>query len=324
MPPPPSSAASADEIVFAPSARLAPALPAPDPALVGIGLIIASTIFFSAGDIAAKFLTESLPSVQVAWLRYLVFILVAIPTAVSSRGRNAFSTDRPVLQVLRGLAVVISSLFFMLGLEHLEVAETTAINFISPIFITALSIPLLGERVGLRRFGAALVGFAGVMIIIRPGSSAFQAAALFPVCAALIWAFAAIATRLMSNGKPETTLAYTSVVGFALLTCLAPFEWHAMSLEQVGLGILTGLGSTIGHIFVIRGYRLASASLLAPYSYVQLIFASVLGFLAFGSIPGTWTLIGGAVIAASGLYTANRERVRALESRRAALEAIRR
>jgi len=190
------------------------------------------------------------------------------------------------------------------------VAEATAINFISPVFITALSIPLLGEKVGVRRWAAAVVGFAGVMLIVRPGTSAFQLAALYPIGAALIWAGAAIATRLMSSERPETTLAWSAVVGFLVLSAVVPFEWHAMTLHDAGFAVLTGIASTIGHWLVIRGYQKASASILAPYSYVQLLFASLFGFAAFGVLPGYWTLVGGAVIAASGLYTAYRERAR--------------
>jgi drug/metabolite transporter (DMT)-like permease len=318
MPPPPATAASADEIGFVERIPASVANSVRDNVSIGIALIVASTIFFSAGDIAAKILTETLPSVQVTWLRYLVFVALVVPAAFAARGREALKTSRQGLQLVRGVAVVMASISFMLGLEYLQVAEATAINFVSPIFITALSIPLLGEKVGARRFAAAGVGFLGVMLIVRPGTEAFQLAALFPIGAALVWAFATIATRHMNVERPETTLAYTAMVGFLILSALVPFEWRAMSLREVGYGLLTGLLSTAGHWLVIRGYRIASASILAPFSYVQLLFASLFGFAAFGAIPGSWTFVGGAVIAASGLYTAYRERVRAVEAKKAA------
>jgi drug/metabolite transporter (DMT)-like permease len=311
MPPPPSIAASADEIVFVEPISAPPVRPVTDSVFAGIGLIILSTIFFSAGDIAAKALTEHLPPIQVAWLRYAVFALIVVPALLTTRGVAGFITSRPGLQLVRGLAVVVSSVFFMIGLQHLDVAETTAINFVSPVFITALSIPLLGEKVGRYRWAAAAVGFLGVMLIVRPGSSAFQLAALYPIGAALVWAFAAIATRFMSAERPETTLAYSATVGLAVLSVMVPFVWQPMSMTDLAFAVLTGIFSTVGHWLLVRGYRLASASVLAPYSYVQLIFASLFGFAAFGVIPGSWTVIGGAVIAASGLYTAYRERVRA-------------
>jgi drug/metabolite transporter (DMT)-like permease len=311
MPPPPSIAASADEIVFAERSVTPVSRPAKDTVFAGIGLIVLSTLFFSAGDVAAKALTGHLPPLQVAWLRYAVFAVLVLPSLLASRGLDGFVTRRLRLQIVRGLAVVVSSVLFMIGLQHLDVAETTAINFIAPVFITALSIPLLGERVGPHRWAAAAVGFLGVMLIVRPGSSAFQLAALYPIGAALVWAFAAIATRFMSAERPETTLAYSALVGLLVLSALVPFAWQPMSLSDLGFAILTGLASTIGHWLVVRGYGLASASVLAPYSYVQLIFASLFGFGAFGVIPGSWTILGGAVIAVSGLYTAYRERVRA-------------
>jgi drug/metabolite transporter (DMT)-like permease len=311
MPPPPSIAATADEIVFVDRVAKPAAKPAPDTVFAGIGLIVISTIFFSAGDAAAKALTGHLPPIQVAWLRYAVFAVLVLPSLLASRGVQGLATRRLGLQLVRGLAVVVSSVFFMIGLQHLDVAETTAINFIAPVFITALSIPLLGERVGPHRWAAAAVGFLGVVLIVRPGSSAFQLAALYPIGAALVWAFAAIATRFMSAERPETTLAYSAMVGLAVLSLLVPFAWEPMSWSDLGFAILTGIASTIGHWLVVRGYGMASASVLAPYSYVQLIFASLFGFAAFGVIPGTWTVVGGAVIAASGLYTAYRERVRA-------------
>ena len=155
MPPPPAIAASADEIVFVDRKPAFVATPISENVFTGIGLIVASTIFFSAGDIAAKILTEDLPPMQVAWLRYSSSRCSSCRRSSPRAAIAGFATSRPGLQVVRGLAVVISSVFFMIGLQHLQVAETTAINFISPVFITALSIPLLGEKVGARRWAAA-------------------------------------------------------------------------------------------------------------------------------------------------------------------------
>jgi drug/metabolite transporter (DMT)-like permease len=311
MSPPPVASDPAPAAVLRAPAGLA-ALPA-DSTLAGIGLIVASTIFFSAGDITAKMMTETLPPVEVTWIRYAVFLAAMWPAAAAVKGWSALRSARPGLQIVRGLAVVVSSVLFILGLAHLPVAETTAINFMSPAFVTALSIPLLGERVGIRRWLAAAAGFLGVMIIVQPGSDAFQPAALFPLAAATVWAGAAIATRMMSREAPETTLAWSAGVGFVVLSLLVPFSWQTPTATEVGLGILTGLGSTAGHWLLVQAYRRAPASVLAPFSYVQLVFAAAFSFLAFGAVPGPSTFLGGAVIVASGLYTAHRERVRARE-----------
>jgi drug/metabolite transporter (DMT)-like permease len=206
---------------------------------------------------------------------------------------------------------------FIVGLSMMPVAENTAIAFLGPLFITALSVPLLGETVGIRRWMAALVGFLGVMIVVRPGSEAFQPAAIFPMVAALIGAFGVILTRHMANEAPEATLSWTGLSGFVVMTALMPFFWSAPDLTQVALGLGSGLLSTVGHAFVVLAFRRAGASTLAPFTYVQLLFAGFFAYLVFSTVPSLWTVAGGVVIAASGLYTAHRERVRAAEARRA-------
>jgi drug/metabolite transporter (DMT)-like permease len=243
MSPPPASI-SADYASFAPAAAAAraparpAAAPATDNALVAIGLVLASTVFFSAGDIAAKFLTGTVPGIEVAWLRYFVFCLMVIPTIFAMRGRRAMAKSRPGLQVVRALAVTGSSVLFIMGLSYLDIAENTAINFISPIFITALSIPLLDEKVGIRRWAAAAVGFAGVTLVVQPGGNAFQMAAFLPMGAALCWAVAAISTRMMSSERPEITLAWSAVVRFAVLSVIVPFNWHPLTAREIGIGAL--------------------------------------------------------------------------------------
>jgi drug/metabolite transporter (DMT)-like permease len=281
-------------------------------------LALLSTVFFAMGDVAAKVLTDTLPAIEVTWLRYVVFCLAVVPAVFVARGARAMHTPRLRLQIIRALAVAGSSVLFILGLGHLQVAEATAINFISPIFITALSIPLLGERVGIRRWAAAAVGFLGVMLVVQPGGSAFQVAALLPIGAALSWAVAAIATRLMSSERPEATLAWSAVIGLIALTAFVPFHWRTPTAGEIGLAVLMGGFSTMGHWLIILAYRKAAASTIAPFSYVQLLFAGLLGFGVFGTVPGAMTLVGGGVIAASGLYTAHRERIRAREARLAA------
>ncbi|QRM35797.1 DMT family transporter (plasmid) [Microvirga sp. VF16] len=322
MSPPPSVSAVADCPSLAdgaPAISVARgAAPAKDTTFAAIGLAVIATVFFAMGDVAAKVLTGTLPAIEVTWLRYLVFCLVVVPTVFVARGVKALHTPRLRLQIIRALAVAGSAVLFILGLGHLPVAEATAINFISPIFITALSIPLLGETVGLRRWAAAAVGFLGVMLVVQPGGSAFQVAALLPIGAALAWAVAAIATRLMSSEKPEATLAWSAVIGLLALTAFVPFHWRTPTAGEIGLAVLMGSCSTTGHWLIILAYRKAAASIIAPFSYVQLLFAGLLGFGVFGTVPGGMTLAGGTVIAASGLYTAHRERIRAREARLAA------
>ncbi|WP_262300176.1 DMT family transporter [Microvirga sesbaniae] len=322
MSPPPSVSAAADcpsidnKIPAIPAA--VSATPARDATVTAISLALLSTAFFAMGDVAAKVLTGTLPAIEVTWLRYVVFCLVVIPTVFILRGPRAMHTPRLRLQVIRALAVAGSAVLFILGLGYLPVAEATAINFISPIFITALSIPLLGETVGIRRWAAAAMGFLGVMLVVQPGGSAFQTAALLPIGAALAWAVAAIATRLMSSERPEATLAWSAIIGLLALTAFVPFHWRTPAAGELGVAVLMGACSTMGHWLIILAYRKAAVSTIAPFSYTQLLFAGLLGFAVFGTVPGAMTLVGGLVIAASGLYTAHRERIRAREARLAA------
>ncbi|KLK92623.1 multidrug DMT transporter permease [Microvirga vignae] len=291
------------------------ALPAQIP-LRGIGLILASTVLFSCGDIAGKALTRSLPAIEVAWLRYAVFCLILLPLVWRSSGRAGLHSHRPGLQVLRGLGMVGSALFFYMALPVLPVADATAIFFISPVLITALAVLFLKEEVGWRRWTAALVGLAGVLVIIRPGTGAFQMASLLPLLGAACWAGAAIVTKLISGSdRPTTTLAYSALVGLGLLSAVVPFVWVTPSWSELGLALVMGTFSTAGHGLVVLAYRHASASLMAPFSYAQLIWAGALGFAVFGALPDAWTITGAGIIAASGLYTAYRERVRAVGRR---------
>jgi Permeases of the drug/metabolite transporter (DMT) superfamily len=307
-----SAVADQDHVaVTAPQSRAAN-----DGALVPILTVVASTAFFAMGDVAAKMLTDTVPAIEVTWLRYVVFCAMVLPTVLLIQGPSAMRTGHVRLQIIRGIGMVCSSVLFILGLRHLSVVSASAINFVSPIFITALSIPMLGEKIGIRRWTAAAVGFAGVVIVVRPGGETFSAAALLPMAAAASWAVAAISTRMMSSERPDTTLAWSALVGLIVLSVFVPFEWHTPTWREIGLAVLMGGFSTICHWLVVLAYRKAEVSTLAPFSYVQLVFAGILGFAVFGSIPDAWTLVGGAIIAASGLYTAHRERVRARGERR--------
>lgn len=275
--------------------------------------MVTSTVFFAFADILAKELAGRLPAMEVVWLRYITFGALVIPLVLAGGGgAAALRSRRPGLQVLRGFGMVGSAMLFTAALPFLPVAETTAIYFVSPILIMALSIPFLGETVGWRRWTAALVGLSGMLLIIRPGTSAFEAAALLPLLGASSWALAAVVTRKMSGQDPAaTTLVYSAIVGIALISLLQPFVWVAPGLPEIGIGLAMGLLSTLGHWLVILAYRHADASIIAPFSYIQLLWAGILGYFAFGSIPDAWTIAGAGIIALSGLYTAYRERVRA-------------
>ena len=169
-PPPPIAAAMADAHAFSAPASLSLPIRTPrDGTLIGIGFIMLSTLFFALGDVAAKALTETMHGLEVTWFRFLVFALTIPIGVLIVRGPRGIMTRRPALQIARGAAMAGGSATFIVGLSMMPVAENTAIAFLGPLFITALSIPILGETVGVRRWAAALVGFLGVMIVVRPG-----------------------------------------------------------------------------------------------------------------------------------------------------------
>ena len=278
-----------------------------------------STVFLGISDVTAKYLSATLPSIEIAWIRFLVFALIMSPAMLPGSPLYALRTKRPGLQVMRGVALLLSSLFFISGLRFLPIAEASATGFVSPLFVTALSILFLGERVGVRRWLATAVGLIGVLIILRPGSSAFHPAAFFPLVSALAWACTLIMTRMMSGREHAiTTMTYSSIAGVCMLCALVPFVWVAPTWHDILFGILIGLASTAGQWIVVLAFRYADASVLAPFSYTQLLWVSILGFLIFGEVPDIWTVVGAAFIVASGLYTAHRER-----SRRSQLLALR-
>jgi len=284
-------------------------VPHRDRPLRGIALMLAALAFFSCSDAASKLMTASLPAVEVAWLRFCVFTLLMLGVTVFSGGRSALRSRRPGLQALRALGVMGSSILFIMGLAFLPMAEATAISFVSPLMVTALSIPILGEVVGWRRWSAVAVGLLGVLIVVRPGTGAFDTAAIFPLLSAASWAVALVVTRKMSGADgPLVALTYAATVGLLVTSAIVPFEWVNPGWREIGLALVTGGASTIAQWLVVLAFQKARASVLAPFSYSQLVWSGLLGFLIFGSVPDGWTLIGAAVIIASGLYTAHRER----------------
>lgn len=324
MTPPPAAAARLDSAELSlpeksspekkPAAPRAPVSKAParaDHPFKGIALILGSTIFLGTSDVTAKYLSATLPSIEITWIRFLTFALIMMPAMVPGSPLFALQTGRLSLHLLRGLTILGSSLFFISGLRFLPIAEASATGFVAPLFVTALSIVFLSEKVGLRRWIATGVGLIGVIIILRPGTGAFHPAAFFPLVSALCWACTLIITRMMSGTeRAVTVMAYSSIVGLVMLSALVPSVWVAPTWHDIALGVFIGVASTLGQWIVVLAFRYADASVLAPFSYTQLLWVSILGFLIFGEVPDVWTVTGAGFIVASGLYTAHRERVR--------------
>ena len=300
--------ASAGRAVAAPPL----ARPTDDRPFLGIGLILLSMLVFSIMDGISKALTAELHPIQVAWGRFLFVTLSLVPLLVW--WRPPLRTVQPVRHVVRGMAMLGSSVAFVFALAHLPLADASAIGFASPLMITALSIPLLGEKVGIRRWSALIVGFIGVLIVIRPGGASFDVAAIYPLLSAACWAFGIIITRQMQATEDVlTTLTWSTVVGFLIISAPVPFVWGPVGTSAwIGFALL-GVLSTVGQLFLINAFRYAGASLLSPFSYSQMVWATIIGWLWFSQLPDLPTWIGTSIIMASGVYTLHRERVRARE-----------
>lgn len=283
---------------------------------VALLLLLLTTVMFATGDSIAKLAVGTLHPVQMLFVRCAIVVAFTVPYALWKIGPAVFHTDHPKTQIFRGFAILGSSFLFVSGLSHLPLADASAINFVWPLLITVLSVLMLKEKVGVRRWAATLLGFAGMLLIIRPGTSAFQMAALYPLGAALLWSFAAVVTRSVSaHDRAATTLVWTSLVMLAGATVLIPFFWRPMTGQEWLLMSLIGGISIVGHSMLVFAYERASASFLAPFSYAQLVWATILGYLVFGSLPDRWIAAGAILIVASGIYTAHREHVRAREAR---------
>jgi drug/metabolite transporter (DMT)-like permease len=200
-------------------------------------------------------------------------------------------------------------LLFIYGVRTLPLADATALSFAAPLMITALSVPVLGETVGLRRWIAMIIGLIGVLLVVQPGTDAFQPAAILPLLSAVLWAVGMILTRqLAATDSVTATLAWTALTGMIVSSTLLPFTFVVPSLTQIGLALVVGVFSSAGQGFVALAYRQAAASVIAPFSYSQLISSTLVGYVVFAATPGPAMLLGAAVIAASGLYVARQER----------------
>lgn len=258
LPRPAGRAVGTKRTVTAPTARPAsvPNL-RPERPFVGILALLASAALFPVSDVVSKTLTTSLPSIEVAWLRYVVFVVMTAPLLL--RGRGVLRTARPGVQIGRAVAAAASTSLFIVAFGVMPVANATAIGFMAPVVVTAMAALILREKVGIRRWSAALVGLAGVIVIVQPGGSTFEAASLIPLCGSVASATAVIGTRLAKDERPETTLLYAALIGFALVSVLTGFVWQTPTWNQVAVGGITGFFATLASLMQVYAYRNAPA-----------------------------------------------------------------
>lgn len=258
-------------------------------------------------DAIAKFLSPSIHGVQVVW-GYVGASLLFVLAVTFARGVSPTSlarTRRPWLQVARAAFLVCSLSALFVSLRYLPLAVATTVSFTAPLIIAALAGPILGERVGVARWVAVIVGMLGVVLVVRPGTEVFHWASLLTILGAVFFALFNIATRMLGGiDRPLTTVLYTFVVSTALVSLAMPFVWVTPTAAQWLLFATTGLLGFSAHFSIARSLTLADASAVAPLHYVRLLWAIGIGLAVFGHVPDSWTLVGGALIAASGLYVA--------------------
>lgn len=277
--------------------------------LVGIAFMSGAVALFACLDAIAKYLGGHMDPLQVTGMRYVSAFLLALIFSNPLTRRGLLKTTRPGLQMVRGLMMLLTTLFNFFAFRYLQLDEALAILFSTPFLVAIMAGPILGEWVGWRRWTAIAVGFFGVLVVIRPGLGGIQWAALLSVASAIFYAGYAIATRMvMRHDSSETTLFYANFVGVAIMLPVLPFVWTAPP-GGFDLMLLLAVGAfgSAGHFLLILAHDRAPASVLSPFMYTQLLWAVTFGYLVFDNVPNRWTLAGAAIVVGSGLYLLYRE-----------------
>ncbi|MGQ7819197.1 DMT family transporter [Metapseudomonas furukawaii] len=273
--------------------------------LRGILLVVLATFLFAGHDALSKYLGGLYPVIMVVWARYLVHTLLMAGIFLPRAGLRVLRSRRPGLQVLRALSLLSTSLLFTAGLQFIPLAEATAVNFLAPVLVTALSVPLLGERVSLVQWLAVVMGFIGVLVIVHPGGELFTPAILFPLGSALGFCLYQLLTRkLAAHDSPTTSNFFAGLCNTLVMSALVPFFWQLPNWEGWLLLLALGAAGMTAHLLLTQAFRHAAPALLAPFGYCQIVFAGLLGFLVFSHTPEASTLAGIAIICLSGLGAA--------------------
>ncbi|TRZ90513.1 MAG: DMT family transporter [Rhodocyclaceae bacterium] len=277
----------------------------------GILLILSALFFFAALDATSKHLSQKFAVPLLVWARYTLHCLLMIVFLAPSMRLRLVATQRPLIQVTRALMLVATTGFLMAALRIIPLAETTAILFITPLLVTLMAGPWLGEKIGPRRWLAVITGFAGALLIARPGGALDGPGILLALAGAVCYGVYQIQTRQLSPTEGTfTMLFYTALVGTVVMTLGLPWYWDGPrpTLFETLLIASMGIYGGTGHYLLTRAFRHAPATTLTTFMYAQLIWATLLGWQVFDQLPDRWAVIGMTVIAGSGLAVALSER----------------
>jgi drug/metabolite transporter (DMT)-like permease len=280
--------------------------------LRGILLMCAGVSAFPFMNAAVKLLSAHYPSAQITWARFTGHLIVMLIVFMPRYRWKLLWPRRKVVQVVRSLLMLVSNLVYVMAIGKLPLATASAIGFTSPLIVTALSVPLLHESVGWRRWSAVIVGFGGALLVIRPGTGLHDTAVLLLLLSALAYALYQIATRWVGHyDNAATGIVFAALLGSLVMSLAMPFVFVPLrSWFDGALFCSLGLLGGIGHYLVIRAFQLGAAAVIATLGYVELIGTTILGYLIFSNFPDGWTWVGAGIIIASGIYIAMRERVR--------------
>lgn len=282
-------------------------LPAPGTRARAILLMIAAIFFFTAMDASAKALAHEVGILSTLWARYTGQTLLVMGL-VAHRFPGVMKTRYPKLQLARSLLLLLTTVFFFVGIANIGLSEATAIMNVNPVLITLGAALFLGEPLGIRRVFGIGVAMIGALIVIRPGGDVFTFYAVFPLVGAGCYSAYALTTRFVGRDEDVwTSLVYTGLIGTAIMTVLVVPAWQTPSVMAWGLMALLALFGTLGQLCLIRALSQGEAAMLAPFAYTGLIFATLWGLFFFGEWPDGWSILGTTIIASAGLYVWYRE-----------------
>lgn len=277
----------------------------------GVVMALLATVAYAVVDTLSKYQARDYPVEMIVWARYAVPLVLLLTVFLPQRGRRMLHTAFPLLQLIRGVLLTAGTVFIVFAYRVMPIAEAQAISFIHPVLLTLLAVAFLGEKVSRLGWAAVLLGFSGVLVIVRPGGGLFTAAALLPLGLALSFSSYQIFTRLVARREDSINSLYcVLLVGSLVMSLALPFAWIAPTAKGLLLFALIGVTSGAGHFLTIKALEYAPASLLAPFAYIQLLWVSILGMVVFGDFPDSITLIGMAIVVAGGLLVAASHRRR--------------
>jgi len=256
----------------------------------------------------AKYLSSTLPVLQITRSRYFFTVLIALPIMLIFFRKNLTWTEQPKLQLIRGLLLFCANVLFFYSISIISLSKALTLAFIAPLIVTILSPVLLGEKVGLRRWAAVIIGFIGSLIVIRPGFVEINLASIAALGTGVLYGFYLIVTRKLHNSDhPLLTLLLTGVVGAILGTMIVPTVWVQPTITEWYMMFAIGFFASIGHLFLILSLKYADASKLSPFGYFEIVTNIIIGFYFFNHFPDNWTFLGLFIIMSTGVYIFRRE-----------------